>query len=225
MAFDFEYRYADSPLIDLIWSTYSVGGGSFVSSATTNLEIVITRQKNGVFVGVRGPETKASPAPIPEDAEFLGIQFRLGTFIPPLPTPTLVDGGVYLPQASGRSFWLHGSAWEFPSFENADVFVDRLVRQGLLAYEPVVEAALQGQTKALSERSIQRRIVRATGLTHSTIFQIQRAHRAKALLEQGVSILDTVEQAGYYDQPHLTRSLKRFIGQTPAELLAIRNNE
>jgi methylphosphotriester-DNA--protein-cysteine methyltransferase len=38
-------------------------------------------------------------------------------------------------------------------------------------------------------------------------------------LQQGVSILDTIQQAGYYDQPHLTRSLKRFIGQTPAQLL------
>jgi len=36
---------------------------------------------------------------------------------------------------------------------------------------------------------------------------------------QGVSLLDTIEQAGYYDQPHLTRSLGRFIGQTPAQLL------
>ncbi len=40
------------------------------------------------------------------------------------------------------------------------------------------------------------------------------------LLQQGVSIVDTVDQAGYADQPHLTRSLKRFIGQTPAQLLA-----
>src|SRR5438270_126041 len=39
------------------------------------------------------------------------------------------------------------------------------------------------------------------------------------LLKQGVSILDTVEQAGYFDQPHLTRSLKYLIGQTPAQIL------
>jgi hypothetical protein len=37
-------------------------------------------------------------------------------------------------------------------------------------------------------------------------------------LQQGVSILDTVEQAGYFDQPHLTRSLKYLIGQTPAQI-------
>jgi methylphosphotriester-DNA--protein-cysteine methyltransferase len=38
------------------------------------------------------------------------------------------------------------------------------------------------------------------------------------LLRQGASILDTVYQAGYFDQPHLTRALKRFTGQTPAQI-------
>jgi methylphosphotriester-DNA--protein-cysteine methyltransferase len=65
---------------------------------------------------------------------------------------------------------------------------------------------------------VQRRFLRATGLTHGAVSQIERAHRAVALLRQGVSILDTVERAGYADQPHLTRSLKRLIGQTPAQL-------
>jgi AraC-like DNA-binding protein len=44
------------------------------------------------------------------------------------------------------------------------------------------------------------------------------ARYATHLLQQGASILDTVEQAGYYDQPHLTRSLTRLIGQTPAQI-------
>jgi AraC-like DNA-binding protein len=37
-------------------------------------------------------------------------------------------------------------------------------------------------------------------------------------LKQGISILDAVTLAGYADQPHLTRSLKRLVGQTPAQL-------
>jgi AraC-like DNA-binding protein len=45
------------------------------------------------------------------------------------------------------------------------------------------------------------------------------------LLEQGVSILDTVEQAGYFDQPHLTRSLKRYVGYTPAQILRLEHQE
>ncbi|MBV9229316.1 MAG: hypothetical protein JOZ18_08380 [Chloroflexi bacterium] len=37
--------------------------------------------------------------------------------------------------------------------------------------------------------------------------------------EPRVSILDTILKTGYDHQLHLTRSLQRFIGQTPAELL------
>jgi methylphosphotriester-DNA--protein-cysteine methyltransferase len=37
------------------------------------------------------------------------------------------------------------------------------------------------------------------------------------MLQQGASILDTVYSLGYFDQPHLTHALKRFMGQTPAQ--------
>ena len=39
------------------------------------------------------------------------------------------------------------------------------------------------------------------------------------LLKDGTSILDTVVAAGYFDQAHLTRSLKRFVGQTPSDIV------
>src|SRR5262249_38602913 len=42
---------------------------------------------------------------------------------------------------------------------------------------------------------------------------------ATNMLRQGGSILDTVHEAGYFDQAHLTRSLKYLIGQTPAEIV------
>ena len=45
---------------------------------------------------VRGPETKATTAPVPADAEFFGIQFSLGTFMPGLPPGRLADSGLTL---------------------------------------------------------------------------------------------------------------------------------
>ncbi len=42
-------------------------------------------------------------------------------------------------------------------------------------------------------------------------------------MKRGDSIADAIHEAGYFDQPHLTRSLKRFVGQTPAELLRNRS--
>jgi methylphosphotriester-DNA--protein-cysteine methyltransferase len=76
----------------------------------------------------------------------------------------------------------------------------------------------------LSIRSRQRKFLQATGLTHGAVSQIDRARYATILLKQGRSILDTVYQAGYSDQPHLTRSLKYYIGQTPAQLIRERES-
>lgn len=221
MNFSFDQRPSDSPFVDTIWRTQSEGGGSFISVAECHWGMVVTRQNGKAYFTIRGPETKAMPAPVPENAEFFGIIFKLGTFMPHLPVRNLVDREMNLPEATGKSFWLHSSTWQFPDYENADTFVDWLVRDGLLVCEPVVEVALQGQLKDLSLRSVQRRFLQATGLTHSAVRQIERARQALSLLQQGVSILDTVDLAGYADQPHLTRSLKYLMGQTPAQIVRL----
>jgi AraC-like DNA-binding protein len=218
-----DQREPDSPFVQAIWRSKSEGGGSFTSVAVSHWEMVVTRQEGHTTFTVRGPETIATPAPIPENADFMGIVFKLGTFMPHLPTVNLVDGAVNLPESSGQSFWLNGAAWEIPNFENADTFVARLVREGLLVEEPVVADVLQNRPLDLSLRSVQRRFLHATGLTRGTLEQIERARDAFTFLEQGLSIADAVYQVGYADQPHLTRSLKRFIGQTPARI--IRENE
>ena len=218
--FTFELCSSRSPLIEQTWQTCSEPEPepSFISTAATNWEMVVTRQRGRARLTVRGPETKASAAPIPADAEFFGIQFTLGTFMPGLPLSRLVDGDLTLPQTTSTSFWLDGTGWELPGPDNADVFVARLARAGLLVHDPVVAATVQGEAASLSRRSVERRVSRATGLTLGTIEQIRRAERAVGLLGSGLSPLAVAEQAGYADQPHLTRALRRFTGRTPAQV-------
>jgi methylphosphotriester-DNA--protein-cysteine methyltransferase len=72
---------------------------------------------------------------------------------------------------------------------------------------------------------VRHRFLQATGLTQSHIRQVERAQRAATLLRQGVSILDTVYETGYFDQPHLTRSLKQFVGYTPAQMIPVSRPE
>ncbi|MBA3871353.1 MAG: helix-turn-helix transcriptional regulator [Anaerolineae bacterium] len=213
-------RPSDSPLVDTIWHNRSEGGGSFISMASNQWQLVVARRKGVVRITVHGPESKSSSATATDDTEYFGILFKLGAFMPHLPAKVLVDTDQDLPEAARRSFWLNSSTWEIPNFDNADTFVNRLVRSGMLVREPIVEAALQGQLlDALSQRTAQRRYLQATGMTLTVTRQIERARLATFLLKQGVSILDTVYDAGYFDQPHLTRSLKHFIGQTPAQIL------
>jgi len=66
---------------------------------------------------------------------------------------------------------------------------------------------------------VQRRFVQVTGLTYKTIQQIERAKQAIGLLQSGVPISETTYQTGYFDQAHLTNSLRRFYGQTPAQIV------
>ena len=215
-----EQRLSDSPFVERIWRCHSEGAHPFLSIAESRCELVVSRFYGKTTMTVRGPETKAtSLGDCPADGEWLGIRLKPGTFLSQLFACKLVDTALTLPQATSKSFWLGGSAWQFPDYENADTFVDWLVREGLLVREPIVGEALQGHLKDLSLRSVQRRFLLATEVTQKTVRQIERARYATLLLQQGVSISDTIEQAGYFDQPHLTRSLKYFIGQTPAQIL------
>lgn len=223
--FSFEERRSDSPLVERIWRTQSEKVGSFTSQAVSNWEMVVWTHEGKTNVTVRGPETRATIADAPADAKFLGIQFKLGAFIPHLPTSERINSGLELPKATGQSFWLNGSAWQFPEFEDVDVFVNRLERSGLLVQDPIVNAVLQNQKTSVSSRTVRRRFLQATGLTPKVIQQIERAKEAAALLEQGGSIADVVYQAGFSDQPHLTRSLKHFLGLTPALMVRTKGAE
>jgi hypothetical protein len=219
MIFDLDARPSDSPFVERVWRAHTNRPGTFLSIAAHHWEMVVTRYEGKLTLTVRGPETKATPIDSSIYGEWVGIVFKSGAFMPNLPPGKLIDVGIDLPAAGRKSFCLNGSTWEFPNYEIADAFVECLVRRGILIRDPIVDAVLRGQQNNLSPRSIQRRFLYATGLTQGSLYQIERARIATLLLRQDVPILDVVEQAGYADQPHLTRALKRWIGKTPAELI------
>ncbi len=219
MLLAFTDRLSDSPFVDRVWRSHSERAGGFVSVAQSHFEMVVTRHRGRTFITLRGPETTATAAECPAEGEWVGIRFALGTFMPGMTPGTLKDRqDATLPGATARSFRLDGSAWDYPTFENADTFVARLARRGLIARDFVVEAMLQGHGRRLPVRSAQRHFLHATGITHRRMRTIQRARHAALLLRDGVSIADTVHETGYFDQAHLTRSLKALMGATPAEI-------
>lgn len=190
------------------------------SIAAAHWDLVFWQHRGQVRVAVQGPESKASPAPVPDDATFFGIVFSLGTSLSRLPASRLVDGSAELPGATRRSFWLDGSAWRMPDYDNAEGFVRRLVRQDVLVRDPVVAVALRGASADVSERTVQRRFLAATGLTRGAVRQISRARQAAVLIQEGLPVHQVVYRLGYFDQPHLARSLTRYIGRTATQLRA-----
>lgn len=215
----FDERPSDSPFVERVWRCHSERAGTFSSVADCRWEMVVTRYEGRSSFTVRGPESRATGAECPADGEWLAIRFKVGTFMPKLTPRQLRDrNDVTLPNASDRAFWLNGSSVEYPDFENADDFVRRLVNQGLITMDRPVADALRGEGEGVHVRTAQRRFLNATGMTRSAIRQIERARHATNLLRAGVSILDTAHEAGYFDQAHLTRSLTRYVGQTPAQI-------
>lgn len=219
MSIFYQERISDSPYIETIMYGQTVGDGSAIRPAESGWHMVFVRQIGYWRSLMVGPWTSAGTTLWEKGGEILWIKLKLGVFMPHLPTRDFMDSEIYLPGASSNSFWLNGSAWQYPNHENAETFIERLVREGVLERDLVVSAALQGQTPEISLRTVRHRFLRATGLTQSYIYQLERAKRAAALLRQGVSILDTVDEAGYFDQPHLTRALKHFLGHTPKQWL------
>jgi hypothetical protein len=215
-----EERRPDSPYIESVTHGWTVSEGSTIRPAECHWHMVIVRHAalGDVLPLVVGPLSTAGVVTWGEGAEILWIKFKLGVFMPHLSPGDTLNRETSLPGAARRSFWLKGSAWQVPDQENADVFVDRLVRGAVLVRDPDVNAVLRGHPTRLSPRTVRQRFLRATGQTHGHIRQVERAQQAAALLRQGVAILDAVHEAGYYDQPHLTRALSQFIGYTPAQI-------
>lgn len=212
-------RQSDSPLIERVWSCHSERAGTFLSVASCNLEVVVSRVEGQAMVTIRGPETRPSEIPCPADGEWFAIRFKAGTFMPQFPVGRLLNNlGVTLPQPSQRSFLLDGRKWELPTFENAEAFVKRLVHKGLVRSDPEITAALNDEPRAFSSRTAQRRFLRVVGMPFSVMRQVERSRFAVYLLREGVSISDVVWQCGYYDHAHLTRSLQRWIGVPPSKV-------
>jgi len=218
MSFAVEDRASDVPCIEKVMHGFTLNSGVTIRPAESHWHLVLTRYQGEARMLAVGPLSAAGRVQYEAEAEILWIKLKLGTFMPHLPIARLLNAETVLPSVAGQKFWLNGSAWQFPSFENADTFVSRLVREDVLALDPLVSAVLQRQPTGLSPRTVRHRFVQATGLSQNQIYQLQRAQQAQSLLRLGASILDTVAAAGYADQPHLTRALRQWIGYTPAQL-------
>lgn len=215
-----EERPSNSPLVATLAQGRTVCDGATIRPAESHWHLVLVRNQGQSKAIITGPQKSPGVAAWKKDAEILWIKFKPGIFIPHLSFNILINKETILPEASSRSFWLQGSAWQVPDVEHVDVFLDRLEREELLVHDPVVNAVLQNQAVDLSPRTLRHRFLQATGMSKNDFQQIERAQRAELLLRQGTSTADTVYRLGYFDQPHLTRSLKRWVGHTPAQLLA-----
>lgn len=217
MSFLYEDRLSGSQLVESIWHTIAEEPGKYLAVADASWDFLIITQGGQTHIHVAGAATAVAPITYVPGDEYIGIRMRVGAYMPQWPASDLVDSMHLLQRAGRDTFWLQDEALPLPGYSNVEGFVDRLVRKGLVAHDPVVAAYLEGEAPG-SLRSLQRRFLRATGMSPSYHQVIERARKAQDMLLNGQSILDTVFELGYTDQPHLTKSLKRLLGQTPGQL-------
>jgi hypothetical protein len=209
---------SDSPWVDTVWTCTSEHVSEMTSVAAVCWGLVFWQREGKAYAAISGPETTSGTAPVPEGASFVGIEFAVGTWLRMAPAPTLVDGGVELPEATHTTFRLDGVRWETPGPDDAEALVHRLVRSGALVRDPLVMEVRRGHPPALSARTLERRFRAATGLTQGAVRQIERAREAAMLLAGGVPVADVVTRLDYFDAPHLARGLRKYVGRTARQL-------
>ncbi|MEU7754956.1 helix-turn-helix domain-containing protein [Micromonospora sp. NPDC049171] len=218
MGLRFTTRGSDSPWVDTVWTCTSDQVTTMTSVAGVRWGLVFWEQAGRAQTAISGPETRSGTAPVPEGATFTGIEFAVGTSLRSVPTAALTDGGIELPDTTRRTFRLDGERWETPSPDDTEALVDRLVRAGTVVRDPLVSDVLRGHRPAVSGRTVERRFRAATGLTRSAVRQIERARTAAELLAAGDPAADVVVKLDYFDEPHLARALRSYVGRTARQL-------
>lgn len=218
MELRFETRRSDSPWVDTVWTCTNEQVTAMTSVAGVRWGLVFWEQDGRAHAGITGPETRTGTVPVPEGATFTGIDFAVGTSLRAVPTAALVNGGIELPDTTHRTFRLDGERWEKPGPDDAESFVERLVRTGIVVRDPLVTDVLRGHRPAVSGRTIERRFRAVTGLTRGGVRQIERARKAAELLAIGEPAADVVTKLDYFDESHLARALRSYVGRTAGQL-------
>jgi AraC-like DNA-binding protein len=192
---------------------------------------------------VAGPDTRWRMARMPAGSSTVGVRFRPGTgalLLGALPADEVRDQQVDLADVWGtrqvrtlaERIGDAGSPWEVADLLQRAVLarppetsrVDPMVRDAvrvLNAPRPAPVAAVADRF-GVSERQLRRRFVAAVGYGPKQLEGVLRLRRAIRQFEPGarVSAADVAVRAGYADQPHMTREMRRLAGVTPGELLS-----
>jgi hypothetical protein len=182
-------------------------------------DIVVVRHRGMVAVIQTGLITRPFILPYEAGDEYLSISFRPGAYMPRMPGVKMTNRAIVRPVLSARAFQIDGDTMEIPTFQNADGLVNRLISKGIIVQDDVVAASTEGRPTRMSLRTLERRFKWTLGLTAKQLEQIHRARDAVRLLRQGRRAIEVAVDLGFADQAHLTRSLRRFMGQAPGSFV------
>ncbi len=193
----------------------------------------------GSEVIVAGPATRPIVPRVPAGSLKLGVRFRVGAAGAALGLPAgeLLDSSATLADIWGEADELAeqvaGAAASGRGAQLA-LLVEAVARQLASASEPdpLVRAAVLDVARprtrvtelcgrlGISERQLRRRFEGAVGYPPKTLARVLRLQRFLGLAERGGDLARLAAEAGYADQPHLTRDCGRLTGLPAAALVA-----
>lgn len=214
------FNSRSSPLgaIDTVWTAHALADGVYNATPDGSWDLIHIEKPGGEhLVFLTGQQSQPASVPYQAGEISVVISFAAHFFLQSGPLPP--DGAVieFLPVQAGR-FLLADLDLPMPTYDNAELIASELLAAGVLRVDPVVTGGL-GLTKlAASERSLQRHFREATGLSQKSFEQIRRAQEAVRLLQAGGKPADVAIAAGYADQAHMTKSIKRIMGRLPTKV-------
>lgn len=212
-------RTSDSPYIDAVWQSTALSDGTYLVTPDGSWDLIAATKANGNrIVFITGQATKPARLAYKAGEQSVVISFTAGAYLPQFTGAPFTDSYVMLPLVDDSRFELAGQVFPWPTFANAEELVGQMVERNVLANNAVVDSALKNKPKAASVRSVERHFKTTTGLTLKKLADIRRAQQAVRMLKAGKNPSVTAAETGYYDQPHLSRSLKQLMDSLPSDV-------
>jgi AraC-like DNA-binding protein len=221
-----------------VWSNAAVAGDHVERVLPDGCADVVWIGDDGIVVA--GPATREVLVDIPAGTAALGVRFgpgsagaALGVAAHELRDRTVALEDVWGAEAAQLADRLAGA----PPAERLAALAAAVARrlEGARAPDPEVArastllargvpVAAASHEVALTDRHLRRRFHDAVGYGPKTLQRVMRLRRFLALAESEVrpDLARAAAEAGYSDQPHLTRECAELAGLPPAALLAAR---
>jgi AraC-like DNA-binding protein len=189
---------------------------------------------------IAGPDTESLELEIVPNRSFVGLRFRAGRApaVLGVPASELRDQRINAVDVLGaRASALSDRLASAPSLRSATAVLESTVGDWLVNATPsdtLVARAIELQTPSadwsvaslaaqlgVSERQLRRRFLHAVGYGPKLLERVLRLrrfiHAASSSRRNGLAAL--AAEAGYADQPHLTRECRDLTALTPSQLL------
>jgi hypothetical protein len=214
---------SSSDLVRVAWRVVVDRDGTWTTGGSEFWGLAFTRFPDGVHLAqVVGPSLEPRTMTLRAGEVTWGVDLRPHVFWRGLAKTSVVDEMRDLPtERVGDGWWfeLGGVRLPLPAVAELDAAVESLRENGLLVAEPLVGAVLAGADVDVPDRTVRRRFQATTGLRRGQVDRVRRARAAYALLTAGAGLAEAAAAAGFADQAHMTRELRRLAGATPARLL------